>query len=776
MLTFFERPRTNIKTVRKIAFIFHERQKFMKQSKQKQFVCCDVEKKIDILLAKMTLEEKIGQLNQVGPSAVGGFEISLAEQKKLFDEGRISQEEYQKAIDGTVWDQQEDDIRAGKIGSFLGVIGTEHCNHLQRIAVNESRLGIPLLFGLDVIHGQRTIFPIPLGESCSWDEKLWEETASVAAKEASAQGIHWTFAPMVDIARDARWGRIAEGGGEDPYLTSRMAAAKVKGFQGDHLGEQDKLAACAKHFAAYGGAIGGRDYNSVDISLQTLAEVYLPPFRAAVEAGVATVMPAFNDINGVPCTTNRYLLQEILRKKFGFEGFTVSDANAIMECVNHGTAANRSNAAEQSLLSGVDMDMCSACYIQNLGESVENGSVTMDAIDSAVRHILRIKFVKGLFEHPYAQPHKEKQVLLCAEHRKIARNAAARSVVLLKNNNVLPLKKKMKIALIGELAQNANEMLGTWNLQGHSEDVITLQEGLKQTGADVCYLPCSGPVMAFNRSQLNKVVKGADVIVAAVGELADFSGEASSLSEITVSNSQREMIEAASMYNIPLITILFNGRPLAIPSIIKRSDAVIEAWHLGTETGNALSDILFGVYNPSGRLTTTFPNKSGECPLYYNHTNTGRPISDARFSSKYLDVPLTPLFPFGFGLSYTSYTYHNLQIFQFDSYIEVSVDVKNTGTFAGEETVQLYIHDLVSSRCRPVLELKGYQKIWLEPADVKKVTIRVDYWDLGFYDNEMQYIVEPGTFRIQIGHDSSMGLTGEFKISTDNQIFPSYTK
>lgn len=718
----------------------------------------ETEKKIDDLLARMTLEEKTGQLNQVGPSPVGGFEISMEEKKRMLAEGKITEEELAHFLSEEKWDEQEDDIRAGRVGSFLGVHGAERCNHLQKVAVEQSRLGIPLLFGMDVIHGHRTMFPIPLAESCSWDEELFERTAQAAALEAAADGIHWTFGPMLDIARDARWGRIAEGAGEDPYLVSRYAAAKVKGFQGDDLTDPTRILACAKHFIAYGAAIGGRDYNSADISLQTLWEVYMPPFIAACESGAATYMAAFNDINGVPCTVSSYLLQDVLREKLGFEGLVVSDAGAVGECIDHGVAADRKDAGKQALLAGVAIDMVSRCYLDYLPELVRSGEVPMERLDEAVRQVLRVKFAKGLFEHPYTDPGLTEKVTLCEKHRALAREAARKSMVLLKNNGILPLKKSCRIVLVGELADLGREQLGTWTLFGKAEEAVTLAGALAGQGVNYSYVPCCGVELPLDKNALLSAVAEADVVIAAVGEMKDMSGEASSLSNIGLVGDQSEMLRTIRESGKPLVTVLMSGRPQAVGDAVAWSDAVLEAWHSGTEAGNGIADILFGDYNPSGRLTATFPNSSGECPVYYNHVPTGRPVSTVRHTCKYLDAPLKPLFSFGYGLSYTSYTYGNLSVKAEDDRLEAVVEVENTGAMAGEETVQLYVRDVLASRARPIRELKGFRKVFLKPGEKREVTIQVPISALGFYDDHMNYVVEKGEFRIYVGHDSETEL------------------
>ena len=726
------------------------------------FVNSETEKKIDRLMQQMTLEEKIGQLHQVGPSPVGGFEITLQEKQKMLEQGKITKEEYDRFFLNSKWDKEEDNIRKGRIGSFLGIHGAEKCNHLQRVAVEQSRLGIPLLFGLDVVHGFRTVFPIPLAESCSWDEEMFEQTARISAVEATAAGLNWTFAPMIDIARDARWGRIAEGAGEDPYLTARFAAAKVRGFQGEDFSSPDTIVACAKHFIAYGAAIGGRDYNSADMSLRTLWEIYMPPFIAACKAGVATFMASFNDLNGVPCTVNTWLLQDVLRDKLGFEGFVVSDAGAIWECIEHGVVADRKDAALKALNAGMAVDMVSHCYSEHLADLVAEGKVSMERLDIAVRQVLRVKFAKGLFEHPYVDATKEKEILICQKHRDIAREAARGSAVLLKNNGILPLGEEQRIAVVGELADNAKEMLGTWAGRSRAEETVSLLEGLRRRGLTVSYAPCCSVNTPFDKKQLEEVLADADVVIAAVGELADMSGEASSLSYIGLHGEQEKMIQAIKESGKPFVTVLFNGRPLAIGNVVEQSDAVLEAWHLGTEAGNAIGDILYGDYNPSGRLTTTFPNNSGECPLYYNHMSTGRPTSEVRHTCKYMDAPLKPLFPFGYGLSYTSYAYENLQIVDNGTSFEVSVAVTNTGSRAGKETVQLYVHDVLAGSVRPVRELKAFRKVFLQPGECKTVKLSVPVDSLGFYTETMEYVVEPGEFKVYVGHDSETTLCQSF--------------
>lgn len=734
-------------------------------SKQNYLVDKETERKIDSLISKMTLQEKIGQLNQVGPSPVGGFEIPVRELQLMLDAGKISKEEFDSETSGKCWDAHENEVREGKIGSFLGILGAESCNRMQKIAVEESRLGIPLLFGLDVIHGYHTIFPIPLAEACSWNLEAFEKSAAIAAAEARACGINWTFAPMVDIARDARWGRIAEGAGEDTYLTSLFAAAKVRGFQGDDLSRTDKIAACAKHFTAYGACIGGRDYNSADISLQTLWETYLPPFKAAADAGVSTFMGAFNDINGIPCTTNPYLYKDILRDRWGFNGFVVSDAGAIKECVDHATAEDMKDASAQAINAGMDMDMNSFCYTAYLEELVRENKVTEENIDNAVRRILRIKYKLGLFENPYIDEELNKSICLSREYREAARDISRRSIVLLKNNGILPLDKGKKIAVVGELADSRHNMLGTWRCVGNAENAVSITDALKANNISFTYGECCKVDGKLNTEELKNTVRGAELVIAVVGEYIEMSGEAASLSNIGLHGEQDKMLAALKETGIPFVTVLINGRPLAVSHANDVSDALVEAWNLGVEAGNAICDVLFGSYNPSGRLTATFPNRTGECPTYYNHTPTGRPTSEIWHTCKYKDAPLKPLFPFGFGLSYTDYSYEKLEAEVGKEKITLKVNVTNTGNTAGEETVQAYVHDRVASRERPVRELKAFKKVYLKPGETERVTLEIDKKSLGFYNMQMEYIVEAGEFEVFVGHDSTAELSATLFIS-----------
>ena len=724
----------------------------------------EIEEKITELINEMTLDEKIGQLNQLGPSPLGGFEISLKEKKQMLEAGRITKEEFEAEVSEMKWDDREDDIREGKIGSFLSIRNVQKVNRFQKIAVNESRLGIPLLIGLDVVHGLRTIFPIPLAESCAFDEEVYEKSAEIAARETASMGINWTFAPMVDIARDARWGRIAEGAGEDTYLTSRFAAAKVRGFQGKDLSAPDRIVACAKHFAAYGAAEGGRDYNSANMSLQTLWETYMPPFKAAVDAGVATIMGAFNDINGIPCTTNPYLYNEVLRNMWDYDGMVVSDSCAISECLLHGNVETRADAAMETINAGLDMDMHSKCFIENLKDLVLAGKVSTETLDKAVRNVLRIKFAAGLFDHPFVDETLPEKVLLCEEHRAAALDAALKSIVLLKNNGVLPLNKKAKITVIGELAESRSDMLGTWAAMGQAEDCISLLDGLKNQGFEVTYERGFNVSGELDSDAILNAIEGADIVIAAMGETKDMSGEASSLADIGLHGRQNEAAKLVKTAGKPLVCVLFNGRPLAIEELNDTADAIIEAWHLGNEAGNAVAKVIFGDYNPTGRLTTTFPRHTGQCPLYYNHVPTGRPASAVQHSCKYYDIPVEPVFPFGFGLSYTEYDYSDLKVQVLGDKIAATVSVKNTGAVDGTETVQLYVRDKVASLVRPVKELKGFKKVNLKAGEEKQVTIEVNKNDLGYYNAKMEYVVEPGKFTLWMGHDSSCELNTEFSL------------
>lgn len=701
------------------------------------------EEKIKDLLEQMTLEEKVGQLQQCGPSLVGAFEVSFSELLDMMFDGKISEAEFGRLMSTAQEDFHEEDLRAGKIGSYNGIKNAATANKLQKIAVEETRLGIPLVFGYDVIHGYRTIMPIPLAEACAWDPALWEKTARVAAKEATAAGIHMTFAPMVDVAKDARWGRVSEGAGEDAYLSSLFGMAKVKGFQSEDLSKEDAMVACVKHFAGYGAAEAGRDYNRVDMSMQRFYEEYLPPYEACIKAGARAIMPAFNDINGVPCSVNKWLLTNILREKWRFDGMTVSDANAIAECVNHGIAEDKSDASRQAIEAGMDMDMSSNSYSESLVQLVQNGVVKEEVLDRAVADVLRIKCELGLFEHPYqTSEEREKEELLKPEYRTLARETAGKSMVLLKNEGVLPLKNGTRVGVVGGLADNRGEMTGAWAIGANPEECISIVDACNVQGIDYIY------------TKNLEEIENCDVVVVSLGETKDQSGEAASRSDITIPEEQMELLDELVKSGKPVITVLFNGRPLALGAVAEKADAILEAWYPGIEAGNAILYILFGRVNPSAKLTTTFPYASGQCPMYYSHINTGRPGGKGKFTSKYLDTPLEPVYPFGYGLSYTTYNYQDLEVVESREAFIASATITNIGEVAGEEIVQCYIRDLVAQRVRPVKQLKAFEKIKLDPGESKKISFTIPYQELGYYNNEMEYIVEEGTFEIFIGKNS----------------------
>lgn len=723
------------------------------------FINLDIEKKIDELISEMTLEEKIGQICQIGPSPVGGFEITEEQAAQLLKDRSISQATYDAIINHTMMDSREDEVRKGKVGSFIGIKDAETTNYLQKIAVEESRLGIPLIMGLDVIHGHKTIFPTPLAQACSFEDETFVESTAIAAKEAAEDGIHWTYAPMVDIARDSRWGRITEGVGEDPYLGYRYAAAMVKGFQGENLEELKKpehIAACVKHFAAYGAAEGGRDYDTVDMSLAKFYETYLPPYAGAVKAGVATAMAAFNDLSGSPCTTNKWLLTDLLRDKMGFEGFVISDAYAIQECVNHGTAKDIPEAAKQAIEAGLDMDLNSNVYATHMLDLIKNGEVSEETLNLSVRRILRIKYQLGLFENPYT-PIPEVTSKLCKEHRDAARRIAKKSIVLLKNNsNILPLSKKEKIAVVGEIASNRDEMHGAWAVSPDFNTAVSLIDGLENAGIDFIYEKCVSETEPLDIDLLKNTVKDSEIVIAAISYTS--AGEAHSNCKLEIQGDQLLMLEELKKMGKKVVTVMFNGRPLALGDIEEYTDAFVEAWHLGTEAGNAICDVLFGDYNPSGRLTTTVPYYSGQWPIYYNHPNTGRPTNESEWTCKYRDAPLTPLYSFGYGLSYTEFDYSNLKLEIEDDELKAMVTVKNTGKVAGEETVQLYIHRHNATRVRPVKELKGYAKVFLQPNEEKEVTIIVTRDLLGYFNMNAEYITDVSEFDVWMAHDSDCKL------------------
>lgn len=715
------------------------------------------------LMGKMTLDEKIGQLNLVVMgNAITGTVISKGVEAKM---------------------------KRGEIGGIFGLYGTANVSKMQELAVKESRLHIPLIFGLDVIHGHRTIFPIPLGVSATWDMSLIQQSASIAAKEATAEGLNWVFSPMVDIARDARWGRISEGSGEDAWYGSQVAKAMVKGYQGKNMMDADAVMACVKHFALYGGAEAGREYNTVDMSLIKMYQDYLPPYKAAVDAGAGSFMSSFNTINGMPATVNKWLLTDLLRKQWGFKGFVVSDYTALNEVTNHGLGDLQTVSA-LALKAGLDMDMVGEGFLTTLKKSLKEGKVTQQEIDVACRRVLEAKYKLGLFKNPNKSINadREKQDVFTDDNRKFARQIAEHSFVLLKNDGqTLPLKKSGTIALVGPLAANHSEMLGTWVIAGDPNKSVSVAEGIKNVAGDnvkVLYAKGSNitddSLLSIRAFALNtpeakdkrspqemideavETAKKADVVVAVVGESANMSGESSSRADIDIPESQKDLLKALAKTGKPLVIVLFNGRPLTLTWEDKHASAILDAWAPGTEAGNAIADVLFGNYNPAGKITATFPRSVGQIPIYYNHKNTGRPFDgkgSAKFKSDYLDISNDPLYPFGYGLSYTTFSYSSIQLdktnLKGNSTLKATVTVTNTGKYAGEEVVQLYISDPVASISRSVKELKGFQKISLQPGESKEVSFNITTADLKFYNDKLVYDWEPGQFIVQIGTNSS---------------------
>ena len=692
------------------------------------------------LMKKMTLTEKIGQLSQY----VGGELLTGPKS------GAVSDSLFVR----------------GMVGSILNVGGVDNLRKLQQKNMESSRLKIPILFAFDVIHGYKTIFPTPLAESCSWDLALMYETAKAAAIEASASGIHWTFAPMVDVARDPRWGRIVEGAGEDTYLGCKIAEARVRGFQWN-LGKPNALFACAKHFVAYGAPQAGRDYAPVDLSLSTLAEVYLPPFKACIDAGVHTFMSAFNSINGVPATSNRWLLTDLLRKEWKFKGFVVSDWNAVQELKAHGVAETDEDAAMAAFNAGVDMNMTDGLYNRCLEKLVRENRIDMNEIDASVERILRAKYALGLFEDPYRflDNQRESREVRSASAMALARKAAASSMVLLKNANaLLPLSKQTKrIALVGPLANNRAEVMGSWKARGEDKDVVTVLEGIKNklgSGTEVNYVQgCDflNPSTSEFSAAL-EAAKQSDVVIAVVGEKALMSGESRSRAVLRLPGKQEALLDTLRKAGKPLVVVLMNGRPLCLESVDKQADAMLEAWFPGTQCGNAVADVLFGDIVPAAKLTASFPLTEGQIPNNYNYKRSGRP-GDMPYSStvRHIDVPNRNLYPFGYGLSYTTFSYGEMQCptaFDEKGFLPVSVDVTNTGNYDGEEIVQLYVADKVASMVRPIKELKGFQKVFIPKGQTKRVEFKLNVKDLGFWNSLMQYVVEPGTFEIMVGTNS----------------------
>jgi beta-glucosidase len=704
-----------------------------------------IDQKVETLLNRMTLDEKIGQLNQLN----GDWEAT----------GPVTTDIGNKL----------DQIREGKIGSILNIMGVEHTRKFQEAAM-QSRLKIPLLFGQDVIHGYYVTFPIPLAEVASWDLEAIEKSARIAATEAAASGLHWTFAPMVDIARDPRWGRVMEGAGEDPYLGSLVAKARVNGFQGKGLGNTDAVMACAKHFAAYGAAIGGRDYNSVDISLRTLWEIYLPPFKAARDAGVATFMNSFNDINGIPATGNAYIQRDILKGMWNFEGFVVSDWGSVGEMIQHGFVKDKYEAAEVAIKAGNDMDMESRSYMENLAKLVSDGRVPVEMIDNAVRRILKIKYEMGLFDDPFrfSNADREKNTMNKPEYQEAARDIARKSIVLLKNtDDVLPLSENLKsIALIGPLVKAEKDMKGFWSIDMADEkDIISLYEGMEQQAGKIKLQYARGcAIDDSSEAGFAKAVQTAlqcDVVVMAMGEKADMTGEAKSKANIHIPGVQERLIQAVNATGKPVVVILMSGRPMVFNWTAEHIPSILYTWWLGNQAGNAIADVLFGKYNPAGKLPITFPRTEGQIPIYYNYLNTGRPTSNEKelyYRSAYIDLLNSPQYAFGHGLSYTTFSYTNLKIDkkEIDSSesVIVSFDLKNTGKYAGEEVVQLYLRDLVAQPVRPVKELKGFQKVMLNPGETRNLTFIIDRDKLSFYNENLLWITQPGDFKVMIGSAS----------------------
>lgn len=709
--------------------------------------------KVDSVLKLMTLDEKIGQMNQYSCDA-------LVTGPTTRDDNKIAQ------------------LREGMIGSMLNTVGAGQTRQAQEFAM-ESRLRIPLIFGLDVIHGMRTVYPLPLAEAASFDLDLIQRTAAGAAREAASQGIHWTFAPMVDIARDARWGRVMEGAGEDTWWGSRVAEARVHGFQGDDLSDTGTVMACVKHFAAYGAGIAGKDYNTVDMSDVTLHEVYLPPYEAGAKAGAATFMNSFNDINGIPATANEYIQRTLLKGDWGFRGFTVSDWGSIGEVVNHRYVADLKGAAGAAVLAGSDMDMESRAYIAHLKELVEDGTVPMEYIDDAVRRILLKKFELGLFDDPfrYCDEEREANTVLSPELRALSREAGDKSIVLLKNSSVLPLAENPgTIALIGGLADSKADMIGFWANQGNVPAVVTVREGLEKRypSSRILYAPgydfesgmkthegehLAQPVNPAKIAEAKAVAAKADVVIVAVGERGDWSGESKSRADISVPADHQLLVQELKKTGKPVIVLVMCGRPVTFGDMEPSADAIVLTWWLGTEAGNAIADVLSGDYNPSGRLPMTFPRVTGQCPIYYNHKSTGRPENDSwQYITSYTDVDYTPAYPFGFGLSYTTFEISEPKLeksgYGMDEQIKAVVTVSNTGSVAGRETVQLYVRDEVASMTRNVKDLRGIAQVDLQPGESRDLEFVIGRDDLGFYNQKLEFITEPGEFTLMAGSNS----------------------
>jgi beta-glucosidase len=714
-----------------------------------------IDQRVDSLMALMTITEKVGQLNQYSGREVTG---PTSDRKNYL----------------------LNDIKTGMVGSMLNVKGVKDTREIQAVAL-QSRLKIPLLFSLDVIHGYKTVFPIPLAESASWDLEAIKQTAHIAAKEAAASGIHWTFAPMVDIARDPRWGRVMEGAGEDTYLGSAIAKARVLGFQGNKLGGVDAIMACAKHFAAYGAAIAGRDYNPVDMSEQQLNEIYLPPFKAAVDADVATFMNSFNTLNGIPATANSYLQRDILKGQWKYKGFVVSDWGSMREMLPWGFAKNLNEAAQMAITAGSDMDMESEAYKKELEKLVKDGKVDIKYVNDAVRRILYKKFELGLFDNPYrfSDADREAKAMNDPSHQAIARAAAQKSIVLLKNNNnVLPLQKTIKnIALIGPLVHAKRDQAGSWVVYADTANITSVYEGLKaKYGKDTKFTFAEGAsIKDSNTDGFNNAVavaKNADLVVMVLGETWDMSGESKSRTNIELPGKQEELFAAVKAVGKPVVVVIMAGRPLIFNQIAAQADAIVYAWFLGDQGGNAIADVLVGDYNPSGKLPITFPRNVGQVPIYYNHYNTGRPVTkptDITYKSAYIDSSNDPRFAFGFGLSYTTFTYSNLKldrsVLNKNESVKISFTLTNTGNVNGEEVAQLYLQDRVASIVRPVKELKNFAKIKLNAGESKNITFELSPPQLAFYKENLGWITEPGDFKVMIGGSSDgIKLEGNFEL------------
>jgi beta-glucosidase len=732
-----------------------------------------MDKFINDLMQKMTLDEKIGQLNLI----TVGFDVT----------GPV----VSKDVDAN--------IRKGNVGAVLNTFTPKAARKLQEMAMKESRLHIPLIFGYDVIHGHRTIFPIALGLASSWDLTAIERSARIAAEEASADGINWVYSPMVDIARDPRWGRISEGSGEDPYLGSQIARVMVRGYQGDDLTKNNTVMACVKHFALYGAAEAGRDYNTTDMSMVRMYNEYLPPYKAAIDAGAGSMMSSFNDINGVPATGNKWLMTELLRNQWGFQGFVATDYTAINEMTAHGMG-NDAQVSALALNAGIDQDMVGEIFLKNLAQNLKDGTVTQEQIDVACRRILEAKWKLGLFQDPYryANEKRAKNTLMKKEFVADARDIARKSMVLLKNsNNALPLKKTGTIALIGPLATRQRDMIGSWSGAGDWKQAISLEQGIKNAvGSAVKVVTAQGANFTDDQQMIDRLnahggelnvdkrsseamiqeavqlAQGADVIVAAVGESQGMTGEAASRADIGLPGQQLELLKALKKTGKPLVIVLMSGRPMTLTWEDENADAILETWFAGTQAGNAIADVLFGAYNPSGKITATFPRSVGQVPIYYNHKNTGRPYAGDKldkYKSRYMDVPNDPLYPFGYGLSYTTFQYGKPELstasLSPSGTLDVKVTVQNTGNYDGEEVAQLYIRDMVGSISRPVKELKGFQKVMLKKGESRTLTFRLTPEDLKFYNADLKFAAEPGDFQVFVGGNSRDVQTAAFKLT-----------